>query len=361
MKAVIIGGVVAFLSSVLLTRVWIRVMVRKQFGQFVRDDGPTSHHTKRGTPTMGGATIIVSVLLAYLAAHVTVLKGFTPSGLLVLFLFCGLGLLGFLDDWTKISKERSLGLGAGAKLVGQAVISIAFTVGALTWRNAQGVTPASAFVSLTRDLPLFMSGWPFWALLGFALVWFSIIIAGASNGTNLTDGLDGLLAGSAMMVFMAYGVLHWWQFSQSCTRTKGGPGCYTVADPLDLSVIAIAIGAACVGFLWWNANPAKIFMGDTGSMALGGALAGLAICSRSELMLVVLGGLFVLEVLSDVLQVGYFKATKGKRLFKMAPIHHHFELLGWDEVTVVIRFWIICGVLVSAGLALFYGEWVSWQ
>lgn len=361
MKAVIVAAVVSFVLSLVLTRVWTKIMVRKQFGQFVRDDGPTAHHTKRGTPTMGGATILLSAVLGYGTAHLIQGDLPTASGLLVWLLCLGMALIGFIDDWTKISKERSLGLGAGAKMTLQTLIAIVFTVLSLTLRDSRGLTPASGFVSVVREIPAFMSGWPFWALMVFSLIWFSIIIAGASNGTNLTDGLDGLLTGSATMVFAAYALLSWWQFSEACSRTNHAPGCYVVRDPLDLAILSIAIAAACFGFLWWNANPAKIFMGDTGSLALGGALAGLAICTRTEVLLVVLGGLFVMEVMSDVLQVGYFKATKGKRLFKMAPIHHHFELLGWDEVTVVTRFWIICGVLVATGLALFYGEWVLLQ
>jgi phospho-N-acetylmuramoyl-pentapeptide-transferase len=183
-----------------------------------------------------------------------------------------------------------------------------------------------------------------------------------SNAVNLTDGLDGLAAGSATLVFAAYTLVSIWQFNQWCSRAStAGPRCYVVRDPHDLAVVAIAFAGACFGFLWWNAKPAKIFMGDTGSMAIGATLAGLSVLTRTELLLVVLGLLFVIEVGSVALQVGYFKATKGKRIFKMSPIHHHFELLGWQEVTVVIRFWIICGLCVALGVGIFYAEWVVGQ
>ena len=188
------------------------------------------------------------------------------------------------------------------------------------------------------------------------------LISAWSNAVNLTDGLDGLAAGSATLVFAAYTVVNIWQFNQWCARAStAGPRCYEVRDPHDLAVVAIAFAGACFGFLWWNAKPAKIFMGDTGSMAIGAALAGLSMMTRTELLLVILGLLFVIEVGSVALQVSYFKATKGKRIFKMSPIHHHFELLGWDEVTVVIRFWIIGGLCVALGIGIFYAEWVVGQ
>jgi phospho-N-acetylmuramoyl-pentapeptide-transferase len=188
-------------------------------------------------------------------------------------------------------------------------------------------------------------------------VWALLIIAGTSNAVNLTDGLDGLSAGASVAVFGAYTLIGIWQFNQNC-QTAPGPTCYQVRDPLDLAVVAAALVGACVGFLWWNAPPARIIMGDTGSLALGGAMAGLAITTRTELLLVVLGGLFAIITMSVVLQVGYFKLTGGKRLFRIAPLHHHFELKGWSEVTIVIRFWIIAGTCVGAGLCLFYAQWV---
>nr|MBA3265342.1 phospho-N-acetylmuramoyl-pentapeptide-transferase [Nocardioidaceae bacterium] len=188
--------------------------------------------------------------------------------------------------------------------------------------------------------------------------WVIIMVAGASNSVNLTDGLDGLAVGSSMMVFGAYTLVGIWQNNQYCVNTPG-PRCYNeIRDPLDLAVVTAALTGACFGFLWWNASPARIIMGDTGSLSLGGAMAGLAILTRTELLLVIFGGLFAVITMSVILQVGYFKLTKGKRLFRMAPLQHHFELLGWAEVTIVIRFWIICGICVATGLGLFYAEWV---
>ena len=193
------------------------------------------------------------------------------------------------------------------------------------------------------------------------VVWAYVMIAGTSNGVNLTDGLDGLATGSSVMVFASYVLMGIWQFDQNCAFALSGASvskCYEVRDPLDLAVVAAAVMGACFGFLWWNASPAKIFMGDTGSLALGGALAGLAITSRTELLLVLVGGLFVLISLSVIVQVGFFKVT-GRRVFRMAPLQHHFELVGWGEVTIVIRFWIIAGLLVALGLGVFYAEWVT--
>jgi phospho-N-acetylmuramoyl-pentapeptide-transferase len=175
---------------------------------------------------------------------------------------------------------------------------------------------------------------------------------------NLTDGLDGLATGACVMVFGAYTLVNIWQNNQSC-RISPSVTCYEVRDPLDLAVIAAAITGACFGFLWWNASPAAIFMGDTGSLSLGAALAGFAILTRTEMLLIILGGLFLVETLSVMMQVGFFKLSKGKRIFRMAPLHHHFEMLGWEQVTVVIRFWIITGLAVATGLGVFYAEWVA--
>ncbi|GAA1376478.1 phospho-N-acetylmuramoyl-pentapeptide-transferase [Luteococcus sanguinis] len=344
------------IGTLLGTRVLIGFLVRKGYGQFIRDDGPTAHHTKRGTPTMGGLVIIISVVLSYFLAHLFTWTEVSVSALLVLYLFVGHGVLGFMDDWSKISKQRSLGLQGRWKLVGQAFLAISFGVAALMFPNDRGIRPASTSISFLRDIS--------WAALPavLAIVWIILLIAGASNAVNLTDGLDGLASGAATMVFAAYALLNIWQFNQWCGRqSTQGPLCYEVRDPHDLAVVAMALAGACFGFLWWNAKPAKIFLGDTGSLSLGAALAGLAICTRTELLLVIIGFLFVMETVSVMLQVGYFKSTGGKRLFKMTPIHHHFELLGWAEVTVVIRFWIICGLAVATGLGLFYAQWVVGQ
>ena len=354
MKTIVLGGVFALLGTLLGTRLAIRVLVRKGYGQLIRDDGPTSHHTKRGTPTMGGLVIIASVVLSYALAHLITFRPPTASALLVLFLFTGLGVVGFLDDFIKVSKQRSLGLRSKAKVAGQSIVAATFALLSLQFPDERGITPASPAVSFLRDID--------WLTLPILLVvvWVMLLTAAASNGVNLTDGLDGLASGACVMIFGAYTLVNIWQYNQSCAYTaSAGPKCYEVRDPYDLAVVAIALAGACFGFLWWNAEPAKIFMGDTGSLSLGGALAGMAIFTRTELLLVILGGLLVVEVMSVILQVGFFKVTKGRRLFKMSPIHHHFELLNWAQVTIVMRFWIIAGLCVAGGLGIFYAEWVS--
>lgn len=356
MKNILLAGAVSMIGTLVGTRWFIHWLAAKGYGQFIRDDGPTTHKTKKGTPTMGGAVIIVSVLLAYLVAHLVTWTHPSISALLVLWLFSGLGFIGFLDDWTKISKQRSLGLKPKGKLLGQAFVAITFAIGVMYFPDVHGVTPGSPAISFLRDISwLYLPVW-------LGIVWVILLIAGSSNAVNLTDGLDGLATGASTMVFGAYTVLSIWQFNQWCSRpTTAGNHCYAVRDPHDIAVIAIAIAGACFGFLWWNAKPAQIFLGDTGSLALGGAVAGMAVVSRTELLLVIIGALFVIETVSVMLQVSVFKITGGKRVFKMAPLHHHFELKGWAEVTVVIRFWIICGLAVSAGLGIFYAEWVAGQ
>ncbi len=353
MRAILLAGGLSLIFTLLGTRVAIRILVAKGYGQLIRDDGPTTHHTKRGTPTMGGLVILLSAVFAYFAAKLITQDAPTVSALLLLFLFVGLGTVGFLDDYIKIAKQRSLGLRSKAKMAGQTVVAVIFGWLALSFPHSEnGRTPASESISFIRDFPA-------WTLPPVVVVLFILVmIAGTSNAVNLTDGLDGLATGASTMVFGAYTLVNIWQNNQAC-GINPGPTCYEVRDPLDLAVVAAALTGACFGFLWWNAAPAKIFMGDTGSLSLGGALAGLAILTRTELLLVILGGLFVVITLSVILQVGYFKATKGKRLFRMAPLQHHFELKGWAEVTIVIRFWIICGLCVAAGLGIFYAEWVA--
>lgn len=359
MIAVLLSGGFALVIALLGTPLFIRFLVRRQYGQFIRQDGPTAHFTKRGTPTMGGVVIIGATLLGF--AGSSIVTGNTPSAsaLLLLFLMTGLGFVGFLDDYIKISRQRSLGLRARWKIVGQGFVGITFAVLALQFPNENFRTPASTKISFIRDtgLDLAFAG----ATLGLILfvLWANFLITAWSNAVNLTDGLDGLATGASLIVFGAYVVVGVWQFNQRCTSlATAGPRCYEVRDPLELAVVAAAITGACFGFLWWNASPAKIFMGDTGSLALGGALAGLSILSRTEILAAIIGGLFVLVVLSDVIQIGFFKMT-GKRVFKMAPLHHHFELSGWGEVTIVIRFWIIAGLFVAAGIGVFYAEWVA--
>ncbi len=359
MKAVLISGGLAMLVALLGTPLFIRFLVRRQYGQFIRQDGPTAHFTKRGTPTMGGVVIIAATLLGWVGALLVTGTKPTVSAILVLFLMTGLGLVGFLDDFIKISRQRSLGLKARWKIVGQGLVGVIFAVAALQFPNERYRTPASMNISFIRDtnLDLAFAGVTFGVIL--FVIWANFLITAWSNAVNLTDGLDGLATGVSLIVFGAYVVVSVWQFNQSCQiLASAGPRCYDTRDPMALAVVAAAITGACFGFLWWNASPAKIFMGDTGSLALGGALAGLSIVTRTEILAAIIGGLFVLEVLSDVIQIGFFRMT-GKRVFKMAPLHHHFELQGWGEVTIVIRFWIIAGLFVALGIGIFYAEWVA--
>ncbi|MCW2795566.1 phospho-N-acetylmuramoyl-pentapeptide-transferase [Nocardioides sp.] len=361
MRAVMLSGVLALVCTLLGTRWAIGWFTQRGFGQPIRDDGPTTHHVKRGTPTLGGVVIVLGATAAYLMA--TILTGNRPSASvwLLLLLFAGCGVVGFLDDFIKVYRQHNQGLRSSAKMAGQTVVALVFGVLATRFfADDQGVRPASHHISATQDwgikLPL---------VVVLLVIWF--IVTATSNGANLTDGADGLLTGISAMVFGAYTVVNIWQSNQLCGSSRPTvvqSQCYQVRDPLDLAVFAAAITGACVGFLWWNAKPARIIMGDVGSLAIGGALAGLAIMSRTELLMAVIAGVFVLETLSVLLQVGYFKLTRrvtgvGRRIFRITPIHHHFEHLGWDEVNVVIRFWVIAGIFVMTGLGIFYTAWLN--
>src|SRR3954454_18676698 len=332
------------------TRPTITVLRKRKLGQEIRSDGPQAHLGKKGTPTMGGIVIIIASLIGYVAGHLLTSDPMSASGVLVLFLMTGLGMVGFVDDFIKLFMRRSLGLRSGAKLAGQAVVGAVFAIFALHFPDGYDLTPASAHISFLAD---------FGVAIGPVLfvIWVIIMVTGTSNGLNLTDGLDGLASGAAILVLAAYVIIGNWQLRNDCT-TALAPNCYPVRDPLDTAVVAAVVMGACFGFLWWNAPPAKIFMGDTGSLALGGALAGLAITTRTELLLLILGGLFVVITLSVIIQVASFRLL-GRRVFKMAPLQHHFELSGWNEVTIVIRFWIIAGLAVAFGLGVFYAEFIS--
>ncbi|HKD89852.1 MAG TPA: phospho-N-acetylmuramoyl-pentapeptide-transferase, partial [Streptosporangiaceae bacterium] len=268
----------------------------------------------------------------------------------------GLGLVGFIDDFLKISKQTSVGLRSGAKLAGQVVVGTVFALEVLQHPDGYDLTPADAHLSFLRDFGPAIGVLPF-------VIWIVILIAGFSNGVNLTDGLDGLATGATVLVLTAYVLIGIWEERNDCT-TFLSRQCYQIRDPLDLAVVAAAVSGACFGFLWWNAPPAKIFMGDTGSLALGGVLAGLAVCTKTQLLLLILGGLFVITTLSVIIQVSVFKATKlksgrGIRVFKMSPLHNHFDMIGWAETTIVIRFWLISGLCVALALGIFYAEWLA--
>jgi phospho-N-acetylmuramoyl-pentapeptide-transferase len=355
-KTILVSGAVSMLLALFGTPLVIKLLRRQGYGQPIRVEGPKSHETKRGTPTMGGAVMVVATLVGYLVGHVATHDPMSASGLLVLFLMAGLGLVGFIDDFLKISRQTSVGLRSGAKLAGQVVVGTVFALEVLQHPDGYDLTPADAHLSFLRDFGPAIGVLPF-------VIWIVILIAGFSNGVNLTDGLDGLATGAVVLVLAAYVLIGIWEERNDCT-TFLSRQCYQIRDPLDLAVVAAAVTGACFGFLWWNAPPAKIFMGDTGSLALGGVLAGLAVCTKTQMLLLILGGLFVITTLSVIIQVSVFKATKlrtgrGIRVFKMSPLHNHFDMLGWAETTIVIRFWLISGLCVALALGIFYAEWLS--
>lgn len=369
MRALLTSGALSMAFSLFLTPVFIRLFRRLQWGQFIRDDGPQSHHAKRGTATMGGIIVILGTLFGYFTALLLTGDETSMSALLVLFLMVGLGVVGFIDDFLKTRNERSLGLTGWAKVAGQVIVATIWAFLAISFPNGNGDTPASMSVSFIRDLPIDFGHLTQFGAIGLVvgyglyLIWINFIVAATSNGVNVTDGLDGLASGASILAIGAYIIIGFWQSIQACNNSSLNPAnvakCYEVRDPFDLAIVATAIVGAVVGFLWWNTSPAQIFLGDTGSLALGGAVAALAILSHTELLLVLIGGLFVIEAGSVIVQRAYFKLTHGKRIFLMSPIHHHFELKGWAEVTVVVRFWIIGGLLVAAGVGSFYLEWLA--
>ena len=352
MRLVAIAGVLATLVTFIGTPLLIRILRAHGYAQAIRQSTDTvtypAHEGKRGTPSMGGAAILVGVLVGYFGTHLLTWRPVTASGLLLLYLIVGLGLVGMADDYLKIFRQRSTGLRARTKLIGQAAIALSFAWLSVTFDTGSG-DPASLAISFVRDTAIVL---PFVAFL----VWIWFLVTATTNGVNLTDGLDGLAVGASVMTFAAYVVITIWQYGQSCSF-EATAACYATTSPMDLAIVAAAVAGASFAFLWFNAAPAKIFMGDTGALALGGGIAGLAILSRTELLLPLMAGLFLIESLSVIGQVGSFKLT-GRRLFRMAPIHHHFEMAGWPEVNIVIRFWIIQGACIAAALTIFYAEWV---
>ncbi|MEX3610185.1 phospho-N-acetylmuramoyl-pentapeptide-transferase [Rothia sp. LK2588] len=364
MIPILLAAAIALVISIVGTPMFTKYLVRQHYGQFIREDGPTSHQTKRGTPTMGGAMMMAATVSGFfLSLWVTALffgTSWTPSVsvLLALFLMLGMAGVGFIDDFKKISKKQSEGLTPKGKIVLQGAIGVLFGVLALFFPNEQGLTPASTHISFTRDtfLDLAFLG-PVVGVILF-VIWANLIATATTNAVNLTDGLDGLATGAAIMVFSGYMLISMWQSQHVCGIDTTDPVCYEVRDPGQMAMLAAALIGSLIGFLWWNTSPATIFMGDTGSLGLGGALAAFAILTRTELLLIIIAGLFVIIAMSVILQVGYFKLSGGKRIFRMAPLQHHFELKGWQEVTVVVRFWIVAGLFVLVALGLFYGDWL---
>ncbi len=339
MIPLLIAGGVSLLVSLVGTRYLIDWLIAHRVGQPIQEDGPQGHVTKAGTPTMGGVAFVVAALLGYLSAHVRSGLVFTRTGLVVMGTIVAAGAVGALDDWIKVSRERNLGLSSRAKMLGLLVVAVGFAVATLTLTEVDTTISFTRFNSPGIDIP----GWV-WA------VWAILLIAGTTNAVNLTDGLDGLAAGSSIFAFITFVFIGFWTFRH--------PEVYGVEHALDLAVIAASMLGGVTGFLWWNANPARIFMGDTGSLAIGAALAGLALTTNTQLLLPVVGFLFVLETVSVMLQVTRFRLT-GKRFFRMAPIHHHFELGGWPETTVIIRLWIMAGLATALALGLFYADFIG--
>jgi len=340
--SLLIAAGVAFTVAVLGTPILIRVLRARGIGQLIRDDGPFTHpHAgKAGTPTMGGIALVGAALLGYLVAHVrTEQLKFARTGVTLLFLITALAAVGFADDLLGVRRRRNLGLRKRGKTAGQLLAATGFALLALNWIQV------STHLSFVRDLDLNLG----------STLWFVVailVVVGTANGVNLTDGMDGLAAGSATLAFAAFTVITFWQFRHASVYHL------RPASAIDLAVVAAAMMGACGGFLYWNAAPARIFMGDTGSMAIGGALAGLALLTKTLLLLPILGGLYVVETLSVIAQVISFRGF-GRRVLRMAPIHHHFEVIGWPEFTVIVRFWLFAGVCVALALGLFYADFIN--
>ena len=342
MIALLVAVGIAFMLSILGTPLLIRILTRKGIGQLIRDDGPFAHpHVeKAGTPTMGGIAIVGSALVAYLVAHIrTEQIKFAQAGIALMALIVGMAVLGFIDDYLGVRRARNLGLRKRGKTAGELIVGGGFALLALNYVNV------STELSFTRNLDLEL-GTGLWFVMAVAVIY------GSTNGVNFADGLDGLAAGSAAMVFAAFVIIAFWQFRH--------PGVYDIlpAASLDLAVVAGAMLGACAGFLWWNAAPARVFMGDVGALAIGGAMAGLALLTHTVLLLPILGGLYVVEFMSVIVQVVSFRVFH-RRALRMAPIHHHFEVGGWPEFTVIVRFWLLAGLAVAVGLGIFYADFIN--
>lgn len=361
MIALIIGILVSLVVTIVGTPLLIRLVHKLHYGQYIRQDGPQSHQVKRGTPTLGGVVINLAIVCGWLASaiyrHIVSGEAFSLSAMLVLFAMLSMGVLGFIDDFAKVRKKQNEGLSVAGKFIGQFIFATLYAVLALIIPTRSGFSSAQAGMSFIEE-PFFSFEFAgrIVATILF-VVWVNFLMTAWTNAVNLTDGLDGLATGSSMIAFAGYGVIAFWESYH--LKGAGHEGfAYAVSDPLDLTIIALCAAVACFGFLWYNSNPATIFMGDTGSLALGGLFAAMSIATHTEFLAIIVGGLYVIEALSDVIQVGYFKLTH-KRVFKMAPIHHHFELLGWTEGKVVVRFWMVELIFVLVGLVVFYGDWVA--
>ena len=347
MKTILIAAAFGLAVTLLGTPIAIRAFRIWGWGQPIREDGPHTHLVKMGTPTMGGIVILIGLTVSYIAARV-IPGDVTAAGVSLVLASLGFGLVGFWDDFLKVHRQRSRGLGMSMKFLLTAAVSIAFGVIAAHYSPETGT---STHLSFIRDTGLHLG------ILFY--VWAFVILTSSSNAVNLTDGLDGLASGSSILVLSAYVFIAFWQFRHTCTLLGGAQACYPVDGDamLDTAVVAAGMMGAVAGFLWWNAAPARIFMGDTGALALGGLFGALAITTNTQILLVVLGGLFVIETMSVIAQVIAFRGF-GRRVLRMSPIHNHFELTGWPEFTVIVRFWIISGLCVGVGLGLFYYDFL---
>jgi phospho-N-acetylmuramoyl-pentapeptide-transferase len=352
MISILVAAAVGLAFTLLGTPAAIRAFRIWGWGQRIREDGPHTHYEKVGTPTMGGIVMLGALVAAYLATRFTLAAGitFSPAGLSLILAAVGFGAVGFVDDYLKVRRRRSLGLSKTQKFMGTALVSVLFAIVVVAFTDDTGTSMSLSFVRPTAlDLGVLF------------YVWVFVVLTSSSHAVNLTDGLDGLAAGSSILVLAAYVFIAFWQFRHTCA----GPGaaldaCYEV-DLLamqDTAIIAAAMMGAAAGFLWWNAAPARIFMGDTGALALGGLFGALAITTNTQMLLVILGGLYVIETMSVIIQVISFRGF-GRRVFRMSPIHHHFELSGWPEFTVIVRFWIIAGLCVAVGLGVFYADFIA--
>jgi phospho-N-acetylmuramoyl-pentapeptide-transferase len=342
--ALLVAAALGLIISIFGTPYAIRALRRREIGQFIQEDIEGQHGHKRGTPTMGGVVFVGAAVIGWLLAHVRMwgpdtgftfeMRPFGPGGWLAVLALVGMAVVGLADDWIKYTRRRSLGLSKVAKFGGQMGIAALFAWGA----SEAGIVTEISFVRpLGIDLGVFF------------VVWVLLMLTGAANGVNLADGMDGLAGGASALVIGAYTIISFWQFRNETI--------YDAVSPLELAMVSSAMFGALLGFLWWNAPPAKIFMGDVGSQGIGGLLAALALLTNTHLLLALLGAIFVAETVSVIVQVASFKST-GRRVFRMTPIHFHFDLEGWPETTIVIRFWILTGMGVALGLGFFYGDFL---
>lgn len=339
MIPLIIAAIASLALSLLGTRYLIDWLRRHGVGQPIHEDVPDGHTQKAGTPTMGGVAIVVAAVVGYGIAHFHSGLVFTRTGLLVMLCIAAAAMVGAFDDWIKVTYSRNLGLSKRAKAGGLLLVAVGFVVA------LQQLTRVETTLSYTRfDVP----GWEL-GTVGWYL-WGTLLILGFTNAVNLTDGLDGLAAGSAVYAYSAFVIIAFWMFRQ--------PEVYRVEHALDLAVVSVAMVGGITGFLWWNAPPAHVFMGDTGALALGAGLASLGLALNVQLLVPLVGALFVFETLSVIVQVGSFRVFK-RRVLRMAPAHHHFELGGWPETTVIIRFWIMAMMATAVAVGLFYSDWLS--